>query len=170
MKTLISRRDTLVRAISNTIKKAMFINTRLCCLIIFVGSTSVMNNLANAKEIVINIEKINTKKEGDIIVMLFGENGFPKDHTKALFTKVLPATEDSMQIRFNDVPTEFAIKVLHDEDGTGEVTKNWTGFIPAEGLSFSNGAKLSFGPPSFKKAKLHLTQVNKPLKLEMIYP
>lgn len=142
----------------------------LCNSILLVGVTTMMSHSLYAKEIIINVEKINTKKQGNIVVMLYGKDGFPKDHTKAIASQVIPATTASMQVKFDLVPEEFAIKVHHDEDESGEVTKNWTGFIPAEGLGFSNGAKLNFGPPNFKKAKLNLSKVSGPLKLDMIYP
>ncbi|MCW8876954.1 MAG: DUF2141 domain-containing protein [Kangiellaceae bacterium] len=129
-----------------------------------------MSKSLNAKEILVQIENVDTKKAGNIVVMLFGKDGFPKDHSKAVATKVIPAATQNVQVKFNSVPEEFAIKVLHDEDESGTVTKNWTGFIPSEGLGFSNGAKLNFGPPSFKKAKLNLSTVNNTLKLKIIYP
>ncbi len=138
------------------------------CLMLVIGG--LMIQAVAAQELFIEIEKVEVFKRGNIIVMLYGVTGFPKDHSKAISTRVIPATKSIIHLRFYDVPEEFAIKVLHDEDESGEVTKNWTGFIPAEGLAFSNGARLRFGPPSFKKAKLNVTQVNGPLKLEMIYP
>ena len=141
----------------------------LCNLLILIGVT-LMSEPLNAKEILVQVENVDTKKAGNILVMLFGKEGFPKNHSKAIATKVIPATKQSMQVKFDSVPEEFAIKVLHDEDESGTVTKNWTGIIPSEGLGFSNGAKLNFGPPGFKKAKLNLSTINLPLKLKVIYP
>jgi uncharacterized protein (DUF2141 family) len=102
----------------------------------FIGVISLMSYQINAKEIIINIENIDRERPGNIMVMLYEYQGFPKDHSKAIAVEVMPATSNKVAIKFLSVPTEFAIKVLHDEDETGQVTKNWTGFIPAEGLGF----------------------------------
>lgn len=55
---------------------------------------------------------------------------------------------------FRDVPAgEYAIAFLHDEDGNGELARNFLG-IPEEGFGFSNDAPLRFGPPSFRDASV----------------
>jgi len=136
----------------------------------FIGAISLMSNEVNAKEVVVNIENINTGKPGNIMVMLYGYQGFPKDHSKAITIEVLPVAARKVTVKFLSVPAEFAIKVLHDEDKTGQVTKNWTGFIPAEGLGFSNNAKLGFGPPSFARAKVKSIDVQTPISIKIIYP
>lgn len=135
-----------------------------------VGVISVMTNQVRAKEITVNVDNIDISRPGNIMVMLYGEDGVPKDHSKALTVSVLLAIKEKITVRFFSVPAEFAIKVLHDEDDTGKVTKNWTGFIPAEGLGFSNGAKLSFGPPNFVKAKMQLSDITNPITISIAYP
>jgi len=142
------------------------------------GVLSLMSTTANATnnleietaDIKVQVKGIDRTKPGNILVMLYGRDGFPKDHAKALQIKVMAAVVDQMTIGFSDVPAEFAIKILHDEDQNGLVTKNWTGIIPAEGLGFSNGAKLSFGPPNFDKAKVNLSSTFAPLTIAIIYP
>jgi uncharacterized protein (DUF2141 family) len=137
---------------------------------LFIGVISLMSQKINAKEIVVNIENIDVSKSGNIMVMLYGHEGFPKDHAKAITIEVMPALVNKMMVKFSSVPAEFAIKVLHDEDENGQVTKNWTGILPAEGLGFSNGAKLGFGPPSFSRAKVKLVDVTTPISIKIIYP
>lgn len=121
-------------------------------------------------DIIVTVSKIDQSKPGNILIMLYGQDGFPKDHAKATQIKVMKAVTESVTVGFSSVPAEFAIKILHDEDLSGQVSKNWTGIIPAEGLGFSNGAKLSFGPPSFEVAKLTLKNTIKPLNIDVIYP
>ena len=58
-------------------------------IITFIGAMSVMVQPVNAKEIMVQIENINREKPGNILVMLFGQEGFPKDHSKALAIQVL---------------------------------------------------------------------------------
>lgn len=74
-----------------------------------------------------------------------------------------------MQTNIQVPDKPFAIKVHHDEDSSGTVTKDWTGFIPAEGLGFSSGAQLRFGPPSFDDAVMTLPNDGK-IEINIIYP
>jgi uncharacterized protein (DUF2141 family) len=124
-----------------------------------------------AREIVVKITGIDVRKQGNIIVFLFGEQGYPKDHEDALQSTTLKADQPNLEVQFDNVPEAFAVKVLHDEDESGSVTKNWTGIIPREGLGFSNKQKLGmFGPPAYKTSKLHLSDLSGPVSIQMIYP
>ncbi len=134
------------------------------------GALIVMSQQINTKEIIVHIENIDLKKSGNIIVMLYEKDGFPKDHSKALKIEVLPIYADKMSVTFSLAPAEFAIKVLHDEDETGQVTKNWTGIFPAEGLGFSNEARIRFGPPTYRDAKMTLKDTEHSTTIKMIYP
>ncbi len=137
---------------------------------IVIGVLSVMCKTVVAKDIVIHVENVNTGLPGNIMVMLYEIDGFPKNHAKAIAINVIPVTNKKVIARFAAVPAEFAIKILHDEDETGQVTKNWTGIMPAEGLGFSNGARIRFGPPKYEHAKLKLEGSHSPITIKMIYP
>jgi uncharacterized protein (DUF2141 family) len=142
---------------------------------ILIGVFSVMSKaiLANenvTKSLVVHVANIDIGLPGNIMVMLYEKEGFPKDHAKALAINVIPISHNKVTTRFTSVPAEFAIKILHDEDGTGQVTKNWTRIMPAEGLGFSNGAKIRFGPPTYEAAKLKREDSHDAIKIDMIYP
>ena len=118
----------------------------------------------------IYLRNIDVHRPGQIIVFIFFENGFPKDHSKAARSyKFLP--EKPELIIPIEVPsrTEFAIKILHDEDMDAMVTKNWTGYIPKEGLGFSAGVTILGGALTFQKAKITFP-VNEMIKVSMRYP
>ena len=146
--------------------------------ILLSGALSLMSTATNAKndleiesvDIVVQVKNIDRSKPGNILVMLYGRDGFPKDHAKALQIKAMPAEDEQITVNFSFVPVEFAIKILHDEDKSGLVTKNWTGIVPAEGLGFSNGAKLSYRAPRFNEAKLTLSKIISPLTIAVVYP
>ncbi|TQV89857.1 DUF2141 domain-containing protein [Aliikangiella coralliicola] len=123
-----------------------------------------------AKDLTIRVSDIDVTRPGNIMVMLYSKDGYPKNHAKAVSTQNKPAENKTLEFIFNVDISEFAIKVLHDENMDGKVSKNWTGFIPAEGLGFSNGAKLNFGPPSFKKSKLELSEAEDVINISVIYP
>jgi uncharacterized protein (DUF2141 family) len=129
-------------------------------------------SLALAKDLTVTVTDIDTSRPGQIMVMYYGEDGFPKDHAKAISIQTQNVSENTktMRFQFNIDRESFAFKILHDEDMTGEVGKNWTGIIPSEGLGFSNGATLGFGPPSFKKAVLQTNETGAEIIIPIIYP
>lgn len=109
-------------------------------------------------------------RPGQILILVFLESGFPKDHSKAIYSsKVVP--EKSEMIIPVKVPSNmgFSIKVLHDEDMNGMVTKNWTGYLPKEGLGFSAGITILGGVPTFQKAKIEFVE-NEMIEISMRYP
>lgn len=106
-------------------------------------------------ELNIAVTNIDTSRGGNIVVMVYGEEGFPKDHAMALLTTTKKALTNTMVFTFLIYQPEVAIKVLHDENGDGKVTKNWTGIYPKDGLGFSNGQKIGLtGVPNYSKSKV----------------
>ncbi|WP_159084076.1 DUF2141 domain-containing protein [Saccharobesus litoralis] len=121
----------------------------------------------------VTVTKINPALNGNIVLMLFTEQGFPKKHQLAKHSISLPANQTELTFTLATDLTEFVLKVLHDENEDGKVSKNWTGIIPAEGLGFSNKQTLSFtGPPSYKKSKVSInpTQSISEFQIEIKYP
>lgn len=110
----------------------------------------------NWNKLQLKVTNIDLKRPGEIVVMVFQEEGFPKDHKKAIKKYHFDPLETEHQLDIEVPDGKFALKVHHDEDKSGTMTKNWTGFIPAEGVGFSSGAKVKFGPPSFKAAQMEL--------------
>lgn len=113
---------------------------------------------------------IDVHRPGLVLVFGFLEDGFPKDHSKAVRSyKVLP--EKPERIIPIEVPAcaEFAIKILHDEDTDAMVTKNWTGYLPKEIFGLSAGVAILGGAPTFKKVKIAF-HVNEMIKVSMRYP
>lgn len=110
-----------------------------------------------ANNLTVNITNIKPEKGGQLMVMVFGEQGYPKKHEQAIQMQIVKTLKPELSLEF-DVPLEdVAIKVLHDEDSNGKVTKNWTGIWPKEGLGFSNNQKVSItGVPTFKASKIRL--------------
>ena len=66
------------------------------------------------------------------------------------------ATPGQVAFVFADLAAgEYAVAVYHDENGNGELDRNFIG-IPAEGYGFSRDAKGFAGPPSFDAAAVKL--------------
>lgn len=126
---------------------------------------------ALAHNLIINITNIKPEKSGQLLVMVFEEQGFPKQHEKAIEIKTLTGLTPTMQVSFELTQDTVAIKVLHDEDSNGKVTKNWTGIWPREGLGFSNQQKVGLtGVPRFQASKIELASGNNQHTVELRYP
>ena len=126
---------------------------------------------AFGQDIVIRVTDIDSTRSGNIMAMVFAEAGYPTKHDKALQVQNKPAGSSELLFSFTVEQNPLAIKVLHDEDENGQTTKNWTGIWPAEGLGFSNGARLRLtGPPSFADAKLDLESIDGAIIVPVIYP
>ncbi|MCG7981792.1 MAG: DUF2141 domain-containing protein [Candidatus Thiodiazotropha lotti] len=120
-------------------------------------------------EIELTILGIEFERGGELNIYLFLEPGFPTKHEEAVKRYKVDA-QQTVQVVAIETPDEsFALKVHHDEDRSGSVNKNWTGLFPSEGLGFSSGAKIGFGPPSFKQAAMSVPDEGR-VHIEMIYP
>ena len=54
-------------------------------------------------------------------------------------------------------PGAYAVSVIHDENGNRRLDKSLIG-IPTEGVGFSHNPRVTFGPPSFTKARFDATR------------
>lgn len=118
----------------------------------------------------VNVTDIDAVRGGQLQLFVFLEDGFPIKHEKALRQRTHPVdgTDAAFAI---EVPSAepFALKLHHDEDGSGQVTKNRTGIFPAEGFGFSAGAKMAIAPPTFTDAALTLPESGR-VSIPMISP
>ena len=128
---------------------------------------------AEAEELKLNISNINVKKGGNIAVYLFvDKEGYPKVHKEAKFFQIKKVANINMEFKF-ELPEDIknvAVKVHHDINSDGKVTKNWTGIIPKDGLGFSNGQELSIkGVPSYDNSKLTKKDFTKVEEIKIRY-
>lgn len=124
-----------------------------------------------AEETVIRVTDIQPERGGNIMIFIFGKEGYPKKHDEALFSQTVKATDTEMTFQFRLNLGEIAVKILHDEDENGKVTKNRFGIYPTEGLGFSKGQRVrTFGPPKYKKSKVTREEYLKGLEIQIRYP
>jgi uncharacterized protein (DUF2141 family) len=84
------------------------------------------------------------------------EEGF-NDITKAALKQDLEIREGKSEWTIPGNPTRpFAVAVFHDENNNGTLDRNGVG-IPTERYGFSNDARNTFGPPSFKEAAINIS-------------
>lgn len=125
-----------------------------CSLLIFVFLLSAIISHAQNK-LEISVKNIKELK-GTIRVGLFdNEENFLKE---AVQGKVVDVNAATMTVVFENLkPGDYALSVIHDENANGDLDTNAVG-IPKEGFGFGNDAMGLFGPPSFKKAKITMSE------------
>lgn len=94
---------------------------------------------------------------GEVRVHLYrSSEGFPSSPGKAMATIVNKIEGSVAHVVFKEIPFgEYAISVLHDENGNKKLDMNWL-MMPKEGIGASNNPKSTFGPPGFNDAKFRL--------------
>ena len=108
----------------------------------------------------LTIEVANVQSsDGTLMVQIMaGEAGF-KGETPATAQFVLPPAEPTIRFSLDSLPPgEYAIRVMHDVDGNGELKTNLVG-MPTEPRGMSNDAKGRFGPPKWTDAKFSYPEV-----------
>ena len=118
-------------------------------------ATAAMLTLGNApgvrQDVVVTVVDLRST-QGTVLACLTDRSGtFPDCANDETSQKRVVRANARVTIVFNDVqPGEYAISLLHDENGNCKADK--TLFIPKEGFGFSRDAKVRFGPPQFSAA------------------
>lgn len=80
---------------------------------------------------------------------------FPHCDEDATSRRISVPTREGSVLHFRNVsPGDYAITVLHDENGNSKADM-FLG-IPKEGVGFSNNPRIIAGPPSFASARFHV--------------
>lgn len=105
--------------------------------------------------------------DGKLLIGIYNkEEGF-MDMTKTYRNITLDARKYQMQISIPDLPAgNYAIAVFHDANANGKLDKNMLG-IPKEAYGFSNNARGSFGPPSYKDCLFTVGTDRKEISLKL---
>jgi len=88
---------------------------------------------------------------GHVRVAICSKAEFLKPHC-AYTGKAAAATGDVLVTVENVPPGTYAAQAFHDEKDTGRIDRTLLG-LPEQGLGFSNGARMFFGPPRFNAAQ-----------------
>lgn len=122
------------------------------CIVLFAASSLFAAELT--------VELQNPPDSGQIEVLLFDSAASFKDLRDPAFSKIVPATGQN-QMTLSDVPPgDYALMVHHDENGNGQLDKNFIG-IPREPVGFANGYSPK-GPPGYNRARLTIRETNTP--------
>ena len=123
--------------------------------IIAIAGLAFATNVSGQSTIEVTVQNIKETK-GTIRVGLFASSdNFLKE---AIDGKVINASAKDVTVKFENLKSGvYAVSVIHDENGNGELDTNMMG-IPSEGFAFGNNAMGMFGPPSFDDAKVVVKQ------------
>ncbi len=100
-------------------------------------------------------------REGKILIQVCDDPESFDGNGTAHASLILPAQSDRLSVRIEGYPPgEYAIRVMHDLDGDGELKTNMVG-MPKEPWGMSNNAKGRFGPPKWNDAKFSVPSERK---------
>jgi uncharacterized protein (DUF2141 family) len=95
--------------------------------------------------------------------------GFPGSDTHSAAKRRVPIGSTEVRVTFDGVaPGGYAVVALHDEDDDGTLDRSRLG-LPTEGVGFSSGARMRFGPPTFEEARFELGARDAELAVDLQY-
>jgi uncharacterized protein (DUF2141 family) len=108
--------------------------------------------------------------DGQVLIAVFrGEDGFPGKPEQAAKTVVAKISNGRVRLDLADLePGEYAVSVVHDENGNNTLDTNWVG-MPKEGIGTSNNAKGRMGPPKYRDAKFTVTAAGAVQAIDIVY-
>ena len=94
--------------------------------------------------------------KGTAMIGLTTEKGFLAS-SGAARARSVPIRDGEATVIFEDVPYgSYAVQAYHDENGNRRLDRSLLG-APSEPYGFSNDARRSFGPPSYREAEFTLS-------------
>ncbi|MBL4908575.1 MAG: DUF2141 domain-containing protein [Alteromonadaceae bacterium] len=129
---------------------ALITTSVLLTCIASLSSVLLITNHANAAELIVSVNKINTIK-GHIMLGLYDDETSYKQGNPVHSARV-KVNKSQEKIIFTELPDgEYAIKLFQDENDNNKMDMNMMG-IPKESYGFSNNGG-RFGQPDYKEAK-----------------
>jgi uncharacterized protein (DUF2141 family) len=131
-----------------------------------VPSESVEPTTAGLGTLVVEIAGLRTAAGKASVSLFDGVEGFPQDTTAVFKSATVQLTHrEDVAVRFENLGYgDYAIAVLHDENGNGVMDTGFLG-IPSEGFGFSNNPRPGFGAPSFETCQFRLDRPEVTLRL-----
>ena len=137
----------------------------LACLTIIISSIA----YSQSNEIAININGLRSDKGNCLVYLYNNKKGFPNDADKAINEASGSVLNGKSTILLKGIPDgEYAIGVIHDENGNGKMDANFLG-MPKEGVGVSNNANGHFGSPSYEDSKFKVNQKSLKLNITIKY-
>jgi uncharacterized protein (DUF2141 family) len=126
---------------------------------------------AAAGTVELSVVGLRPEQGGVVLVGLYrGEEGW-LDWERAAAVRILPASADSLAVRFENVPPDssYAVQVIHDKNRNGKFDMRWLPWPkPKEGGGVSHNHARR-GPPEYGKAAFAVGEEPVALRIEMRY-
>ena len=107
-------------------------------------------------------------EKGKVLLSVYDQaEGFPGKSEYAIETHSADIKEGKAIFQFSLPAGEYALSVLHDENGNNELDANFIG-MPKEGIGVSLNPKSFMGPPKYEKSKFSLDK-DRRLEIKMLY-
>lgn len=106
-------------------------------------------------ELTISVANIESD-QGQVMVAVLGNESAFRGEKPARLSVLLPPRKGQVSFSTDALPPgTYAVQVMHDENGNGELDDNLVG-MPTEPWGFSNNAMGNFGPPGWQDVKFDL--------------
>jgi uncharacterized protein (DUF2141 family) len=110
---------------------------------------------AYGAELTISLANIESDQGQLMVAVLSDESAF-RGEKAAQLSVLLPPRKGQVSFTTDALaPGTYAVQVMHDENGNGELDNNLVG-MPTEPWGFSNNAMGSFGPPGWQDVSFDL--------------
>jgi uncharacterized protein (DUF2141 family) len=131
------------------------------------ASAALFAGQAEAGEVRVTLTGVESRG-GQLLVTLQTEGQFMQGQGAYNQVAAVPSQKGDVALVFADVaPGEYALAVMHDEDGDYQMKRAESG-MPLEGWAMSNGSTLR-GPPDFATVKFTVTEAPLTLTEPVIY-
>lgn len=122
-----------------------------------------LSNAQSSNKLVVKVTNIKSTK-GDIGVAV--SNSEKTFLGKPMANKSQRAKEGELIFEFEVPNGNYTVSVMHDENKSGDLDKNFMG-IPSEPYGISMNGKSNFGPPSYQDAVFSITNKDVNLTIEV---
>jgi uncharacterized protein (DUF2141 family) len=110
---------------------------------------------SRAQSITVVVENVEVAEGQLMLQIMQGETEFAGTD-EPVAAVMARAQTGAMHFSLGDLPGgDYAIRVMHDRNGNGELDSNFVG-MPTEPWAFSNNASGNFGPPTWDDVKFSL--------------
>lgn len=106
-------------------------------------------------DLTVTVAGIENRTGQIMVAVVDGEDAFNGKRAPVL-SALLPPGGDEITFRTDALAAgDYGVRVMHDENGNGEMDENLVG-MPTEPWGFSNNAAGSFGPPGWQDVRFTL--------------
>ena len=106
-------------------------------------------------DLAVTVDGIQSREGQLMVAIVDGEDAFNGQRPPVL-SLLLPPGADAVSFSTDAlIPGDYGVRVMHDENGNGEMDENLVG-MPVEPWGFSNNATGSFGPPAWEDVRFTL--------------